>query len=172
MSKDLHEDKDGAWQFVYPSPDSYVALGEGRVYHEERQDLCIVTFGNGVYFSLRVARRLAQEGIQARVLDLRWLNHYDVAWMMQHVEDCGRALVVDEGRRSGGLGEGLVTAIVENARRVIPMQRVVGEDTYIPLGPAANAVLPSEEQILAAARSLTGRMQASHPAGQGPSVDS
>jgi 2-oxoisovalerate dehydrogenase E1 component len=172
MTKDLHKDKDGAWQFAYPSPHSYIALGEGRVYHEEHQDLCIVTFGNGVYFSLRVARRLAQEGIQARVLDLRWLNHYDVTWMMQHVEECGRALIVDEGRRSGGLGEGLVTAIVENARRVIPMRRVVGEDTYIPLGPAANAVLPSEEQILAAARSLMGRMQASHPAGQGPSLDS
>jgi 2-oxoisovalerate dehydrogenase E1 component len=159
MTKDLHDDKDGAWQFEYPPIDSMIALGEGRVYHEDRNDLSIITYGNGVYFSLRCARQLAQEGIQARVLDLRWLSHYDIEWVLRHVSDCGRALVVDEGRRTGGISEGIFTAIVENARTVIPMARVVGEDTYIPLGPAANTVLPSEERILAAARSLMGRRE-------------
>jgi 2-oxoisovalerate dehydrogenase E1 component len=159
MTKDLHDDKDGAWQFEYPPIDSMIALGEGRVYHEDRKDLSIITYGNGVYFSLRCARQLAQEGIQARVLDLRWLSHYDIEWVLRHVSDCGRALVVDEGRRTGGISEGIFTAIVENARTVIPMARVVGEDTYIPLGPAANTVLPSEERILAAARSLMGRRE-------------
>jgi 2-oxoisovalerate dehydrogenase E1 component len=159
MTKDLHDDKDGAWQFEYPPIDSMIALGEGRVYHEDRNDLSIITYGNGVYFSLRCARQLAQEGIQARVLDLRWLSHYDIEWVLRHVSDCGRALVVDEGRRTGGMSEGIFTAIVENARTVIPMARVVGEDTYIPLGPAANTVLPSEERILAAARSLMGRRE-------------
>ena len=154
MTKDLHEEKDGGWQFEYPAHDTMIPLGQGRVYHEEHKDLAIVTFGNGVYFSLRVAKQLEKEGIRARVLDIRWLSHYDSEWILQHVSECGRALVVDEGRRTGGVSEGIFTAIVENAREVIPLARVVGEDTYIPLGPAANAVLPSEERILEAARDL------------------
>ncbi|MCA9726180.1 MAG: MFS transporter [Candidatus Eisenbacteria bacterium] len=158
MTKDLYEDKDGGWQFPYPAIDSYVAPGSGRVYHEDRNDLAIITYGNGVYFSLRVARRLAEEGVQARVFDLRWLAPMDIAGIARHVEACGRALVVDEGRRSGGASEAIITAIVEHARPGIAIRRVVGEDTYIPLGPAANEVLPSEEQILRAARLLVDRV--------------
>ena len=51
-----------------------------------------------------------------------------------------RALVVDEGRRTGGLGEAMMAAVAEHASGT-PMRRVAGADSYIPLGPAANLVL-------------------------------
>ena len=156
MTKDLHEPKDGEWTFAYPGPGEAVPLGEGRVYDEEATDLTIASYGNGVPMSLRVARRLRDtHGLRARVLDVRWVNPLPAAWIGAHAAATGRALVVDEGRRTGGVGEAMVTAIVEHADAV-KIRRVAGEDTYIPLGPAANLVLPSEEQIFAAAEALCG----------------
>ena len=91
---------------------------------------------------------------QTLVRLLLFAKQIDIEGIVRHAEACGRVLVVDEGRRSGGVSEAIFTAIVEHARPGIAMRRVVGEDTYIPLGPAANEVLPSEERILQAARTL------------------
>jgi 2-oxoisovalerate dehydrogenase E1 component len=153
-TRDLHEPKDGEWSFEYPAPGRAVPFGEGRVYHEKARDMLIVTYGNGVPMSLRVAKTLAeQHKIKVRVLDLRWLNPLPAAWVGEHATKCKRVLVVDEGRRTGGIGEALVTAVVEHAPKA-RIARVAGEDTYIPLGPAAKLVLPSEESILKAALTL------------------
>jgi 2-oxoisovalerate dehydrogenase E1 component len=155
MTKDLHEEGDGSWQFDYPEPGRAVPLGEGRVYEPEARDLLIVTFGNGVPMALRAARVLeAETGHRTRVLDLRWLKPLNDSQIARHAAECGRVLVVDEGRRSGGVSEGIFTALVENLDRPVPMRRVVGEDSYTPLGPAAGTILPSDERVLAAARDL------------------
>jgi 2-oxoisovalerate dehydrogenase E1 component len=155
MTKDLHASKDGAWQFPYPPPGWAVPFGEGRVYHETATELLIVTYGNGTHMSLQAAARLQQEsGFAIRVLELRWLNPLNVGSIARHAAECGRVLVVDEGRRTGGIGEAIITAVAEHGGRPIPVQRVVGEDSYIPLGPAANLVLPTVEAIVAAAREL------------------
>jgi len=157
MTKDLHEEKDGLWSFQAPPLSEHVPIGKGRVYDEDHDDLAILTYGNGVYFSLRVAKRLLdQEGIRCRVFDLRWLAPLDAQGMARHARECGRVLVVDEGRRSGGVSEAMITALVEAGLGHLPIRRVVGEDTYIPLGPAANLVLPSEAEIESAARQLIG----------------
>lgn len=155
MTKDLYEENDAEWLTRYPSPDRAVPLGEGRVYHPDASDLLIVTYGNGVPMSLRAARRLeADTGRRTRVLDLRWLQPINAEQVVRHARECGRVLVVDEGRRSGSVGEGIVTALVEELESVPPVRRVVGEDSYTPLGPAAGTVLPSEERVLQAAREL------------------
>lgn len=147
MTKDLFEPRDGQWSFAYPEPGFSIPVGEGRVYHEDADDVAIVTYGNGVPMSLRVAASLrATGGPRCRVLDLRWLAPFDAAWIAGHVAACGRAVVVDEGRRSGGIGEALVAEIAERVGGV-PTRRVAGRDTYIPLGPAAHQVLPSEAEI-------------------------
>lgn len=155
MTKDLHKEGDGEWQFAYPTPEQAVPLGEGRVYHEDARELAIITFGNGVPMSLRAAKTLREKHkISARVIDLRWLSPLNGELIAQHAGECGKVLVVDEGRRSGGIGEGVVTTIVERCGRAVQIQRVVGEDTYIPLGPAANLVLPQDADIVEAARKL------------------
>ncbi len=61
---------------------------------------------------------------------------------------------MDEGRRSAGVGEGIVTALVEAGLGPVPQARVVGADTYTPLAGAAFLVLPGEDDIVAAARGL------------------
>ena len=63
-------------------------------------------------------------------------------------------IVVDEGRQSAGVGEGIITAIVEGGHGAKPLKRVVGVDTYTPLAGAALLVLPGDADIVAAAKSL------------------
>ncbi len=76
-------------------------------------DLTMITFGNGVPMCLRVMRRLALQGIQAEVIDLRWLAPLPVEDVLDAGRRTGRILVVDETRHSGGVGEGVITALVE-----------------------------------------------------------
>jgi 2-oxoisovalerate dehydrogenase E1 component len=155
MTKDLYTAGDGAWQFAYPTPDQALTLGEERVYAAEAKDLVIFTYGNGVPMSLRAARTIETErGWKVRVIDLRWLQPLNDAAIAQHAGDCERLLIVDEGRRSAGVGEGIITAIVEAGHGAKPLKRVVGVDTYTPLAGAALLVLPGEADIVTAARAL------------------
>ncbi|NLG21608.1 MAG: MFS transporter [Actinomycetales bacterium] len=151
---DLHEPGDGAWATSYPAPGSSSdpVLGRARTYGTG-EDLTILTFGNGVPMSLRVAARLESDGIGARVVDLRWLRPLPVDDILREAHATGRVLVVDETRRTGGVSEGVVTALVDH-RFDGTVARVTSEDSFIPLGDAALTVLLSEETIENAARDL------------------
>ncbi|RZK72724.1 MAG: hypothetical protein EOP25_00430, partial [Rhodococcus sp. (in: high G+C Gram-positive bacteria)] len=118
-----------------------------------RTDLTIVTFGNGVRMSLRVARRLAKAHIAARVVDMRWLAPLPVHDIVREANVTGRVLVVDETRTSGGVSEGVVAALVDDGFTG-PLARVTSDDSFIPLGDAALEVLLSEDTIEAAAIKL------------------
>jgi 2-oxoisovalerate dehydrogenase E1 component len=109
-----------------------------------------VTFGNGLRISLRAARKLAERGIGARVVDLRWLAPLPVEDVLREARATGRVLVADETRRTGGVSEGVITALVDNGYRGA-IARVTSEDSFIPLGPAANTVLLDEAAIEKAA---------------------
>ncbi|MGH3645588.1 MAG: thiamine pyrophosphate-dependent enzyme [Micromonosporaceae bacterium] len=152
-TRDLHTDGDAGWLSPYPAPGTaHAPVGTGRVYGDGA-DLTIVTFANGVRMSLRVARRLAADGVHVRVLDLRWLAPLPVADLLREADATGRVLIVDETRRAGGVSEGVLAALADAgfAGRVA---RVTSEDSLIPLGPAAQHVLLSEPAVERAARTL------------------
>ncbi|MGV0813915.1 thiamine pyrophosphate-dependent enzyme [Mycolicibacterium boenickei] len=150
--KDLYADGDEQWLALYPGQP--VRIGAARTYGDGA-DLTILTFGNGLWMSLRVARRLAGAGIGARVVDLRWLEPLPVEDMLRESDATGRVLIVDETRRSGGVGEGVLAELADHGftGRV---QRVASADSFIPLGDAALEVLLSEDTIEAAAVKLVG----------------
>jgi 2-oxoisovalerate dehydrogenase E1 component len=155
MTKDLYEHGDGQWQFAYPAPEQAMTLGEGRVYHEGADDLVIFTFGNGVPMALRAARTIEQQhGWKVRIVDLRWLAPLNDAFIAAQAKTARRIIVLDEGRKSAGVGEGVITAIVEAGLGGTPIKRVVGADTYTPLAGAALLVLPGDADVVAAANSL------------------
>jgi 2-oxoisovalerate dehydrogenase E1 component len=132
-----------------------MTLGEGRVYGEGNDDLVIFTFGNGVPMSLRAARTIEKKRKwKVRVCDLRWLVPLNEAWIREQAASAKRILIVDEGRHSAGVGEGVVTAVVEGGYGTRPFRRVAGADTFTPLAGAAFLVIPSEDDIVAAADSL------------------
>jgi 2-oxoisovalerate dehydrogenase E1 component len=161
MTKDLHEAGDGLWLTDYPAPDQAMTLGEGRVYPPEAggegDDLVIFSFGNGVPMSLRAARAItAKHGWKVRVVDLRWLVPLNDAFIQAQAVGAKRIIVVDEGRRSAGVGEGVMTALVEGGFGQVPLRRVVGADSFTPLAGAAFLVIPSDADIVAAAEALAG----------------
>jgi 2-oxoisovalerate dehydrogenase E1 component len=149
-TRDLYDDNDGGWLAQYP--ESGVAVGRARTYGDGA-DLTMLTFGNGLRMSLRVARKLASADIHARVVDLRWLAPLPVPDMLREAAASGRVLIVDETRETGGVGEGVLAALVKHgfAGRI---DRVAGDDSFIPLGDAALHVLLSEETVEAAAIKL------------------
>ena len=153
-TRDLHEDGDDGWLATYPTSDSVAPMGRART-HGDGKDLTIITFGNGLRMSLRVARRLERVDITTRVVDLRWLAPLPVDDMVREATATGKALIVDETRETGGVGEGVLAALLAHgfSGRV---DRVASEDSFIPLGDAALQVLLSEETIEAAARKLVG----------------
>lgn len=154
MTRDLHEDGDGGWMFPYPQPGTgSVRLGEIAV-HGTGKDLAIVTYGNGCYLSLQAQRQLAeQHGINARVIDTRWLAPLPGAAIVEQAGDCKHVLVVDECRRTGSQSEALMALFSEAGRKA---ERITGEDSFIATGPAYAATLPSAAGIVAAATALAG----------------
>jgi 2-oxoisovalerate dehydrogenase E1 component len=116
--------------------------------------LLLVTYGNGVAMSLRVQRRLAEQGVVADVLDLRWLVPLPWDDILREAGRAQRVLVVDEARVSGNVNEALLAGLAERAP-AIKAARVAAADCFIPLGEAAELVLVSEDEIYQAASALS-----------------
>ncbi|WP_372481304.1 thiamine pyrophosphate-dependent enzyme [Mycolicibacterium lacusdiani] len=154
-SRDLYDDGDDLW--LAPDTGDVAPLGRART-HGDGGDLTIVTFGNGLRMSLRVSRRLAELGIFARVVDLRWLAPLPVRDILSEAEATGRVLVVDETRESGGVSEGVVTTLIDHGYAG-GLARVASRDSFIPLGDAALEVLLSEDTITDAAIKLVRSTQ-------------
>jgi len=168
MTKDLYEPKDGKWSFPYPPPGEFIPLGEGMVYRSEprssgkgkqsAENLTILTFANGVHMSLRAAKTLREKHkIAARVVDLRWLNPLNEAFIVEQALATKRVLVVDEGRKTGGISEAIVTLLSEKCGPQVKAARLTAYDTYIPLGPAADCVLPGESDVVHSALELLNK---------------
>ncbi|ORA37722.1 thiamine pyrophosphate-dependent enzyme [Mycobacterium aquaticum] len=149
-TRDLYADGDGEWLADYPT--QAAPLGRARTYGDGT-DLTMLTFGNGLRMSLRVARRLSELGINARVVDLRWLAPLPVEDMLAEAEATGHVLIVDETRRTGGVGEGVLAELLAHGYSG-EVARVASSDSFIPLGDAALQVLLSEDTIEAAALKL------------------
>jgi 2-oxoisovalerate dehydrogenase E1 component len=151
-TRDLYQDGDGRW-LSKPSDIVDAAIGTART-HGKGADLTIITFANGVPMSLRVAEKLRRtHGIDARVTDLRWLAPLPIKDILRESRSTGRVLVVDETRRSGGVGQAVLAALTEDGFHG-DVTRVASDDSFIPLGDAALQVLLHEDTIEQAALAL------------------
>jgi 2-oxoisovalerate dehydrogenase E1 component len=108
--------------------------------------------------SLQAQAILARDhGVQARVVDIRWLNPLPVEAVRAHAAECGRVLVVDECRSTGGgVADALVADITEHAFAG-SLASIRAVDSFVPLGTATAAVLVGLDQVVAAAVELAGR---------------
>lgn len=121
------------------------------------RDLAIVSYGAYVHVAARVAERLARDGIEAAVLDLRSLAPLDREALFALARHCSRVLIVHEDTRTGGIGESLAATIQEEAFEWLDAPvRVVGAlDTPVPYSPPLEEYfLPSEADVDRAARLL------------------
>jgi len=127
------------------------------------RDLTLFAYGGTVWKALDAAAQLAADGIEAEVIDLRVLRPLDDATIMESVRRTRRAVVVDEGWRTGSLAGEIMARIMEQAFYDLdaPVARVCSEEVPIPYAKhLEDAALPQVPKIVAAARALLGRGQA------------
>jgi 2-oxoisovalerate dehydrogenase E1 component len=120
-------------------------------------ELAIISYGAYVHVGMRVAEKLAAEGIEASVLDLRSLAPLDKEAVLAVARHCSRVLIIHEDTRTGGIGESLAAIIQEEAFESLdaPVRIVGALDTPVPYSPPLEEFfLPSEAQIERAAKLL------------------
>ena len=120
-------------------------------------DLAIISYGAYVHVALRIAKRLASDGLEAAVLDLRSLVPLDRAAILSVARHCARVLIVHEDCRTGGIGESIAAIVQEEAFEFLdaPIRIIGALDTPVPYSPPLeNYFLPSETDIEQAARRL------------------
>jgi 2-oxoisovalerate dehydrogenase E1 component len=148
MKKDLHNAKDGKWNFNYPDLDKEILLGEFAEYGHGKS-LTIITYGNGLYFSLQAQKEIEKKlKKKIKVIDLRWLSEIDIPKLLKAIGTCKNVLIVDECRKTGCHGEGLFTQLVSKSKKPIKIKLHAAEDSFISLGVAATVTLPSKESTI------------------------
>jgi pyruvate dehydrogenase E1 component beta subunit len=124
------------------------------------KDLSLITYGGSLHKTLDAAQQLAGDGIDAEVIDLRVLRPLDTGTILSSVRKTRRALVVDEGWRSGSLAAEIMARIAEQAFYDLdaPLARVCSEEVPIPYARhMEEAALPQVDKIVAAALRMLGR---------------
>ncbi|MGC1181342.1 dehydrogenase E1 component subunit alpha/beta [Legionella sp.] len=153
MTKDLNKPGDNGWLFNYPALHEVIELGEVGVYGEG--STVILTYANGYYLSRQAAKVLQEEyNINVKIIDLRWLSPLPEAAILKEIAQAKKVLIVDEGRQSGSLSEGLMALLVEKATSSLQIKRIIGKDSFIPLGTAWHYLLPNKENIIEAVLEL------------------
>lgn len=148
MTKDLYENQDEAWSFQYPKMDETIDYGELGV--QGKSKTVIISYANGYYMSLRAAKKFKEQHNQdVSVIDLRWLHPLPLENLFKHLHEfkAEQVLIVDECRKNGGIADSLSRAILQEFK-TIQLKVIEAQDSYIPLGPAANLVLPTIEDIV------------------------
>lgn len=139
-----------------PSEDYVVPIGKAAV-RRAGADVTILTFGAMVYRALDAADILADEHIDAEVVDLRSLAPIDLETILTSVRKTGRALVLHESSRTGGIGGEVSSLIAEKAFEWLdaPIVRVASLDTPVPYSPPLeDYYMPQVSDIVEAARKL------------------
>jgi pyruvate dehydrogenase E1 component beta subunit/2-oxoisovalerate dehydrogenase E1 component len=124
------------------------------------RDITLIAYGGTVQKAIAAADTLAKDGIEAEVIDLRTLRPLDTATIMASVARTRRAVVVDEGWKSGSLSAEVSARIMEHAFWELdaPVARVCSAEVPIPYPRhLEQAALPQPEAIVAAARGALGR---------------
>jgi pyruvate dehydrogenase E1 component beta subunit len=144
--------------FEVPTAEDWtVPIGKAKVLREG-SDVTITAFSRSCGDALKAAELLAEDGIEAEVIDLRTLRPLDVATIVGSVQKTNRLVSVEEGWPFAGIGSELAALMMEHAFDYLdaPVLRVTGEDVPMPYAANLEALtLPSPERIADAARKVS-----------------
>ena len=146
--------------FDVPVMDDFtVPFGKARLWREGK-DVTIVSFGIGMQYALEAADRLAEDGIDAEVLDLRTLRPMDTGAILNSVMKTNRCVTVEEGWPQGSVGNYISSVIMQEAFDYLdaPVINCTGKD--VPMPYAANLekhALVTTDEVIAAVRQVTYR---------------
>jgi 2-oxoisovalerate dehydrogenase E1 component beta subunit len=139
-----------------PAEEFTVPIGKAKVVREGR-DLTIVTYGAMVWVAIEAADKLAEEGVQVEVVDLRTLAPLDRETVCQSARKTSKVLLLHEDTRTGGMAGELAATITESVFEYLdgPIVRVTAPDTPVPYSPPLeDAVLPNADKVIEKARWL------------------
>ncbi len=139
-----------------PGGDFTVPIGKAEV-KRQGSHVTIVSYLRMVQTSLRAAAKLAEEGIEAEVVDLRCLRPLDIDTVIASVKKTNRAVVVEEGWKLGGFGAEIAASLAELAIEFLdgPVKRIAGLEVPMPYArDLERAAIPSEEDVVTAVKSL------------------
>ncbi|MDO6586064.1 pyruvate dehydrogenase complex E1 component subunit beta [Salipiger sp. 1_MG-2023] len=146
--------------FDVPDMDDFtVPFGKAKIWREGK-DVTIVSFGIGMQYALEAAEKLAEEGIDAEVIDLRTLRPLDYGTVIESVKKTNRCVTVEEGYPVGAIGNHLSAYIMQNAFDWLdaPVINCTGKD--VPMPYAANLekhALVTAEEVIDAVKQVTYR---------------
>ena len=139
-----------------PDGDIVIPIGKSKV-QREGKDVTIVTYSKGLELSMKAADELAKEGIQAEIVDLRCLRPLDMEPVLESFKKTNRAVVVEEGWKSYGVGSEVVSRIYEQAFDYVdaPIIRVAQKEVPLPYNRTLEqAALPQVADITAAVKEV------------------
>jgi pyruvate dehydrogenase E1 component beta subunit len=139
--------------------DYVIPIGKARLVRTGGH-VTIISWSNGMTYALKAADELANEGIEAEVIDLRTLRPLDTDTIVESVKKTGRAVTVEEGWQQNGVGAEVAARIMQHAFDYLdaPVLRVSGKD--VPMPYAANLeklALPSAAEVVEAAKNVCYR---------------
>ncbi len=144
---------------VPDDPDFMIPFGKANVV-KEGKDVTIIGTHLYVDIALSAAEKLAKEGIDAEVIDPRTLVPFDKDTIINSVKKTGRAVVVHEAHKIGGVGAEIASTITEEAFDYLdaPVIRLGAKQCTLPFNlNLENAVVPQEEEIIEAVKSVLYR---------------
>lgn len=145
---------------LVPEEDYVIELGKADI-KREGSDVTVVTYGRMLERCQQAAETLSKENIEVEIIDLMTLYPMDKETIIKSVCKTGRALIVHEAAKTGGLGGEIAASIVESEAFDFldaPVKRLAGKDVPIPYNPELEkAVVPRTDEIEDAIRSLVVR---------------
>ena len=139
-----------------PDGEYLIPIGKSKIQREGR-DLTIITYCKGLELSMKAAETLAKEGIEAEIVDLRTLRPLDMAPVLSSFMKTNRAIVVEEGWKSYGVGSEVASRIYEQAFDFVddPILRVAQKEVPLPYNRTLEqAALPQVTDIVLAAKEV------------------
>lgn len=132
-----------------PQEEYFIPMGEAAV-RREGKDVTVLTYGNMVGRALEAAQSLADAGVDAEVIDLRTVLPLDETRILDSVRKTGRAVIVHEARKTGGIGGEVAAVISEKAFAALnaPILRVAGMDVPGNVPPSVDKIVEGIRQVI------------------------
>jgi pyruvate dehydrogenase E1 component beta subunit len=139
-----------------PDGDYVIPIGKSKV-QRPGKDVTIVTYSKGLEISMKAAEELAKEGIEAEIVDLRALRPLDMDPVIESFKKTNRAVIVEEGWKSFGVGSEISSRIYEQAFDFVdaPVRRVAQKEVPLPYNRALEqSALPQVADVVAAVKEV------------------
>jgi|SRR5690625_786006 len=132
-----------------PEEEYTIELGKAKV-KREGEDVTLIAYGAMVHTALKAAEELAEEGVNAEIIDLRTVSPIDMETIIESVEKTNRAVVIQEAQRQAGVAANVVSEIQERAilHLEAPVLRVTAPDTVYAFSEAEEVWLPNHKDVI------------------------